>query len=118
MEQPIAWILDVHLQPDQQAAFQALMADLIASTQDESGTLAYEFFGNEEGSVVLAYERFADQVAALAHVTIFGQQVAARLFAMGTPTRFTVLGAVTEELQTALSVLNPTYLQPLGRIDR
>src|SRR4051794_10264802 len=64
MAQPIALILEATLKPGQQQAFQALMTELIASAQGEPGTLSYEFFGSDDGTVALAYERYADSAAA------------------------------------------------------
>jgi len=118
MEQPIAFILETTLNPGQQQAFQTLVPELIASAQAEPGTLSYEFFGNDDGTVVLFYERYANSAAVFAHLATFGQRLATRLFEIVTPTQLTVLGTMSDELEAVVLSMGPRYLHPLGSITR
>ena len=56
------------IKPGHADNFRALTREMIESSRREAGVLCYERFVSENGSVVYAYERYADSAAALAHL--------------------------------------------------
>ena len=84
------------------------------STKAESGTLDYEWYITDDGSVVHIYERYADSEATLLHLANFGEKFAERFLAAVDPTRFTVYGSPNNEVKEALTAFGPEYLGWLG----
>ena len=114
MDAPIAWVLEVAVKPGQIDTLQALMAEMVASTDAEPDALSYEWFASDDGGVVHLYERYADSAAALAHLGTFGEWFAGRFLAAVDPTRLTVMGSPSDQVKAALSGLGPTFLRPFG----
>ena len=118
MDAPIAWVLEVAVKPGQIDSLQALMAEMVASTDAEPDALSYEWFASDDGGVVHLYERYADSAAALAHLGTFGEWFAGRFLAAVDPTRLTVMGNPSDQVKAALSGLGPVFLRPLGGFAR
>jgi len=118
MSEQVSFVVELAVEPGELDEFKALMAELIESARAESGTLAYEFFVSEDGGAVHVYERYADSAAILVHAKTLGEKYGARLMAVATPKRTIVFGTPSAEAQKALSMLGPTYLEPLGGFSR
>jgi quinol monooxygenase YgiN len=118
MNDYVAWILEVAVNPGKMGAFQTLMEDMVSSTRSEPGVLNYEWFASDEDGVVHLHERYADSTAALQHLGNFGEQFAGRFLALASPTRFTVVGTPTAETKEALAGFGPIYLRPFGGFTR
>ena len=114
----VSWVLEVAVKPGQLDAFRALMQEMVEATRAEPGALGYEWFVSEDGGVVHLNERYAGSAAALAHLATFGEKFAGRFLASVDPTRLTVMGSPSDEVQVALSGFGPTYLRPFGGFAR
>ncbi len=109
MSNAVHWLLELNVKPGKLDDFLAVMGDMIASTEKESGTQIYEWFFNEDKSVCHIYERYADSAAVLTHIEGFGA-FAERFMDAVDPTRFTVLGNPDAAAKEALAGLSPTFL--------
>jgi quinol monooxygenase YgiN len=114
MDDRVSWVLEVAVKPGQLETFRALMREMVESTWAEPGALSYEWFVSDDGGVVQLAERYADSDAALAHLETFREKFAGRFLEAVDPTRFTVIGAPSEAVQSALSGFGPAYLRPFG----
>jgi len=117
MSTEISWLLVVAIQPGQLDDFRSVARDLIASTQNEPGTLAYEWNLSEDHSVCHIYERYRDSAAIVAHVQNFGK-FAERFIAACRPVRFDVYGTVSAEAKDLIKDLGPAYYSQLGGFSR
>ena len=118
MHEEVSWLLELAVKPGQLDSFRALMNEMVESTRAESGTLSYEWFVNDDGSVVHLYERYTDSAAVMTHLRAFGEKFAGRFLAAVDPTRFTVFGSPSDQVKEALSAFGPTYLKPFGGFAR
>ncbi len=109
MTDTIHWLLEMQINDGQLSNFKSVMADMVASTDKEQGTLLYEWFFSDDQSTCLISERYRDSAAALAHLDNFGA-FAERFLAAATPRRFTVLGSPSAQLSEALAAFSPAYL--------
>jgi len=91
-----------------------LIAEMVASTHGEAGTLAYQWFVSNDGSAVHIYERYATSGAVMTHLQAFGSKFAERFFAAAELTRWMIYGTPSAEVKSALTTFGPTYLGPLG----
>ncbi|MBY5992395.1 putative quinol monooxygenase [Ferrimonas balearica] len=112
MFKQVGWIVEARIKPGQRQAFEAVMQELVAATEQEAGTLNYQYFVSDEGEV-LVYERFADVASAHTHVSNW-DRFAERWVAAAEPTRMVHLGTLPEELRARHAALSPKYLKPLG----
>jgi quinol monooxygenase YgiN len=117
MSDQISWSLQVAIHPGKLEDFRALAKELIATTESEAGTLAYEWNLSEDGTICHIYERYQNNEALLTHVQSFGA-FAERFMADCYPTRFHVYGAPNDEVKAALADFRPVYFTPLGGFSR
>jgi len=117
MGEYVAWLLEVSLQGDLEGV-KALMQEMVASTEDEAGTLVYEWSLDEQGGSVHIYEQFSDSAAAVAHLAGFGETFAERFLALLSPTHLWVYGDPDGAAKEALSGLGPVYMSTLGGFAR
>ena len=117
MSEIIYWVLVLKIHDGQTAAFKALSAELIASSQNEPGTLNYEWSLSEDGTSSHIYERYVNSAAIKAHIANNGDQVG-RLFAMASPISMVIYGSPDDEVRRDLAGLNPVYMVPLGGFGR
>jgi quinol monooxygenase YgiN len=113
----ISWILEVAILPGQLKNFRAVARDLIAVTQSEPGTRAYEWNLSDDKTVCHIFERYQNSDALVAHVQSFGS-FAQRFMQACRPTRFDVYGSPNEEAKAALADFHPVYFSPLGGFSR
>jgi quinol monooxygenase YgiN len=109
----VAWLFEVEVKPDRRGEFEALIPEMVASTRQEPGARAYQFFGQPNADALCVYERYADSEAAMAHMGIFGEKFAARFLDLATPTRFTVLGPASQALVDALTPIGAVVHSPI-----
>jgi quinol monooxygenase YgiN len=114
MDEEVSWLLEVNVKPGELENFRSLMKEMVASTQGESGTLAYQWFISGDDSVVHVYERYATSAAVMTHLQSFGSKFAERFLAAVDPTKFTIYGTPNDDVKAGLSVFGPTYLGPFG----
>ena len=114
MGNQVSWLVELAVKPGQLDNFQALTGEMVESSSGESGVLSYQRFVSEDGKIVYAYERYADSVAALAHLQTFEKTFGGRFNVTVDRRRFTVFGNPTDELRRALDRFGATYLRPFG----
>jgi quinol monooxygenase YgiN len=110
----VHWVVELDVKAGAFDAFRALASELVAATEMESGTLAYEYTFTADRSRCHIYERYVDSAAAIAHLGMFGDRFATRFAALVTPTRFVVYGPATAALKDALAAFDPLYLETLA----
>ncbi len=111
MPDSVHWVLELAIEPENTEAFKVVMADLVAATEKEAGTVAYEWHFNEAGTICHIYERFRDSAAAAIHLGMFGESFAERFLEAGRPTRLTVFGDPAPEVIEILSGFSPLILK-------
>ncbi len=114
MDSQVSWLVELTVKPGQLDNFRTLTGEMVESTRGERGVLSYGRFISDDGSVVHAYERYADSSAALAHLRAFETKFGGRFLGMVDRRRFTVFGTPTGELRRILDRLGATYLRPFG----
>jgi quinol monooxygenase YgiN len=114
MNGQVSWVFEVAVKPGKIDEFRTLMEEMVESTRAEPGALAYEWFVSDDASVVILYERYADSAAVLTHSGAFHAKFARRFLDLVEPTRFTVLGTLSDEAKAALSRPDRVFLQPFG----
>jgi quinol monooxygenase YgiN len=118
MSRAVSYNLQLAVRDGQLDALRELMAEMVASTGTEPGTLVYEWFLSEDGSTCHTYERFADSDAVLAHLGNFGSKFAERFMACVQPTGLSVYGDPSGPLRAALDDFGAVYLGWFGGFSR
>jgi quinol monooxygenase YgiN len=114
MDKQVSWLVEVEVKQGQLDAFKQLVSDMVESTSPEPGTLSYEWFISDDGTLVHIYERYADSEALLTHFQGFLDKFAERFSAAVDLKRFAVYGEASDEAREALAALNPIFLGTLG----
>jgi quinol monooxygenase YgiN len=114
MDGEVSWVLELGVKTGQLESFRSLMEEMVVSTRDEAGGLAYQWFVSDDGTAVHIYERYASSAAVMEHLQSFGAKFAERFLAAVDPTRFVVYGTPSDEVRAGLSAFGPTYLGPFG----
>jgi quinol monooxygenase YgiN len=117
MGEEISWHVELRVKPGQLGNFRTLTGEMVTVTRREPGVLSYQRFVNENGTIIRAYERYADSAAAVAHLEAFAKRFAGRFSAMVERGAFTVFGYPSAELKAMLDRFNAMYLKPLGDFD-
>jgi quinol monooxygenase YgiN len=113
------WIVTLQVKPDQLADFKKVVAPLVAATQQEPGTLEYEYNVGADQSTIDIFERYRDSNAAVAHVTqTFGPKFSKPFLALAKPTRLIVYGTPSAEAKKVLAPFNPVYMTPIDGFTR
>ena len=118
MSNMVSWNLQMSVREGQLDAARALMAEMVVGTQEEVGTMGYEWFLSADGSLCHTNERFADSGAAMAHLGNFGTNFAERFMQCFAPTSISVYGEPTDEVRAALDAFGAIYLGNFGGFTR
>jgi quinol monooxygenase YgiN len=114
----VYWVITFTV--DQMDKFKQIVKKLVAATEKEPGTLAFEYsVGNDQKTVDL-YERYTNAHAAVVHVTEnFGPNFSKEYLALAKPERFVVYTAApTDELKKTLADFHPIYMTPFDGFTR
>jgi quinol monooxygenase YgiN len=95
-----------------------LMSEMVESSRGEAGTIGYEWFLNEDGTVCHIKDRYADSGAAMVHLGNFGHNFAERFMECFEVTAFFVYGEPNDEVRGAISDFGPVYLGTFGGFNR
>lgn len=114
MSATISWNLQLAVQDGRLGEARTLMSDMVEATLQEAGTVGYEWFLSDDGSVCHICERYADSNAALEHLGNFGAKFAERFLACFAPTAFYVYGPASREVRAVLDGFGAVYLDTLG----
>lgn len=115
---PVFYNLTLTIQDGQGDAFRALMADMVASTKQESGTVVYEWYLGADGKTCHIHEMFADTAAYQVHSANFGEKFAARFMPLVTITGLTAYGNADAQAREMMSMLNPVFFEGIGGFRR
>lgn len=118
MNDEIAWHLELSIAPNQIDEFRASMEEMVASTQEESGTLAYAWYISDDNTEVHIIERYRDSAAVMTHMSGFGEKFAGRFLALVQPKRWSVFGNPNDEARRAFANFGPSYYALFGGFAR
>jgi len=115
---PVSYLLEVRILDGKEEAFAGLMAEMVASTLSEPGTLAYGWYVSEDGRRCHIDERYADTAACRAHGDNFFAKFAARFMECVSIEGVTVYGEADSEVRGMLADLEPAYFRAVGGFER
>jgi len=118
MSETVSWLLILDIEPGELEGFEKLMAEMVAHTRSEPGTLTYEWFVSGDGGTVHLYERYIDSAAAVAHLVGFGKHFAQRFTAATKQVAMYVYGNADETLRRAVVAPTTEFLGPFGGFAR
>lgn len=118
MSGTVAWNLQLAVQDGRLEEARSLMAEMVESTRAESGSIDYEWFLSDDGTVCHICEKYRDSAAALEHLGTFGADFAERFLTCFTPTSLHVYGTPNEEVRTVMDGFGAAYLGPFGGFSR
>ena len=99
MSTEIYSLVESKIMTDDIQAFKAQAKKMKDATEDEIGTISYDFFIDEERREVFIVEKYADDKAFMAHMDQFLQEeFITKLLTMMELTCLRMLGPVTEEI--------------------
>jgi quinol monooxygenase YgiN len=96
-----------HVPPGTLEEFRLAAARALEVAKGEAGTLQYDWFFNDDQTVCVVHEAYADSAAVLAHIGNLGE-VLGRILETGGGCSFEVLGNPSPELRDAFSGLDVT----------
>jgi autoinducer 2-degrading protein len=110
MDNDLFWLFTLDVKPGKFDEFKSLVADIVASTQQEPGTLAYQYAVSEDKRSVHIYERYRDSEAFVVHVEQNFAGYAERFHFMVTVRSLVVYGEPNAQAREALDTFNATYM--------
>ena len=93
--------------PENLAAFKALAAEVLTVVAEEAGTLQHDWFLNDDETVCVVHETYADSDVVLAHLGHLGELLG-RLIPLGGGFSIDLFGTPSAELTAAMEALHPT----------
>ena len=118
MSDVVHWVLELSIKPIDLDTFRSVMTDLVSAAEQESGTVAFEWHFNDDGTICHVYERFRDSAAAAAHLEMFGTMFAERFLAVGKPTRLCLFGDPDQGVLDILRGFSPLVLKKVAGFSR
>lgn len=110
MDNDLFWLFTLDVKPGKFEQFKGLVADIVASTQQEPGTLAYQYAVSEDQRTVHIYERYRDSAAFVVHVEQTFAGYAARFLSLVSVRSLVVYGNPNAGARQALDTFNATYM--------
>jgi quinol monooxygenase YgiN len=104
------WRLEVKINPGKLQDFLSVARDLMATMDQEPGTLGYGYYLSDDKTVCHIHEHYRDSVGLAAHAENFGRVFAERFMAACTPTHFNVYGQPNAAAKAILAQYGPSYL--------
>lgn len=115
---PVFYNLQLTIKDGQQDAFATLMAEMVAATKQESGTMVYEWYLGADGKTCHIHELFADTAAYKVHSANFGANFAERFMPLLDITGLTAYGNSDPEARDLMKMLDPVFFEALGGFRR
>lgn len=113
----ISCLFTLAVKPHDFAEFKALISKIVAVTQQEPGTLVYEYSVNEDTSTVHILERYnADAV--VSHVDTTFAPFGARFLELCTVKGLVVYGTPDAEIRKRLDPFGAVYMTPFDGFSR
>ena len=110
--------LKVGVTAEKTADFKALMNELVAISEKESGTLGYEWYTTEDNLTWHIVERYADAENGDLHVKGFAENFAARFFELVDSCEAIVSDNATPYIKGVLEAVSPVYISQQGGFNR
>ena len=111
----IFWIYEVAINPGKTAEFVSVARDLMATMEDEPGTVEYRYSLNADGSICHIYERYRDSDGLIAHADNFGRAFSERFAEACNPSRLSVYGAPDDRVRSILDQYGAAFLSNIIR---
>lgn len=110
MADDLYWVFTLDVKPGRFAEFRALVADIVAASHEEPGTLAYQYSVNADETMVHIFERYRDSAAFVSHVEQTFGAFAERFLSMVTVASLVVYGNPDAAARKALDGFNASYM--------
>jgi quinol monooxygenase YgiN len=114
VEMQVSWCVELAVKPGQLSDLESMTGEMVASTRDEVGVLAYQRFVSNDQQSVIVYERYTDSESAVAHLQKFSEIFAERYASMVNRKNFMVFGNPSDELRALLDSYGATYFHAFG----
>jgi quinol monooxygenase YgiN len=111
----VFWIYEVAINPGKTEDFVSLARDLMATMEDEPGTVEYRYSLNADKSICHIYERYRDSDGLIAHADNFGRAFSERFTETCSPSRFSVYGAPDDRVRSILDQYGAAFLSNIIR---
>lgn len=115
---PVFYNLQLTIKDGQQEAFATLMAEMVAATKQESGTMVYEWYLGADGRTCHIHELFADTAAYKVHSANFAANFATRFMPILDITGLTAYGNSDAEAREMMKMLSPVFFEAVGGFRR
>jgi len=113
----IIWTVEGTIKEGQTDDLIALMNEMLALVEQETGTLNYQWTLCEDQRNLHVYERYADENATFIHLGTWAK-FSDRFVNIVDITCFTIFTDVSPKLREAAAGLNPVYMKPVGGFGR
>jgi quinol monooxygenase YgiN len=110
MVDDLYWVFTLHVKPGKFPEFRALVADIVAASYQEPGTLAYQYSVSANETTVHIFERYRDSDAFVAHVEQTFAPQAERFLQLVNVVSLVVYGNPNAAARKALNSFNATYM--------
>jgi autoinducer 2-degrading protein len=110
MGNELFWMFTLDVKPGKFDDFKTLVADIVAATQQEPGTLAYQYAASEDQRTVHIYERYRDSEAFVVHVEQTFGGFAEHFLSLVSVRSLVVYGTPNAAARSALDTFNATYM--------
>lgn len=117
MHPHVSCLFSLAVKPEEFPEFKALIANIVAATRAEPGTLVYEYSANEDNNTVHILERYnADSV--ISHVATTFAPFGKRFLELCTVTSLVVYGTPDAEIRKHLDPFGAVYMTPFDGFSR
>jgi autoinducer 2-degrading protein len=110
MVDDLYWVFTLKVKPGQLSAFRELVTEIVAASQEEPGTLAYQYSISGDEQTVHIFERYRDSAAFVSHVEQTFGGYAERFLSMVTIVSLVVYGDPDAEARKALDSFAASYM--------
>lgn len=113
MAPQISSVFTLALQPENFPAFKALVAEIVAASEQEPGTLIYEYSVNAERTEAHILERYQAE-AVVSHIDVTFAPFAQRFLSLVKITGLKVYGNPDAEVRKRLDAFGAVYMEAFG----
>lgn len=113
----VSTLFTLSLEPKNFPAFEALVAEIVAATHKEPGTLIYEYSVNADRTVAHILERYRSD-AVVSHVDTTFAPFAERFLSLVKITSLIVYGSPDAEVRKRLDPFGAVYMESFGGFSR
>lgn len=110
MVDDLYWVFTLDVKTGRLPEFRALVADIVAASSREPGTLAYQYSVNADETQVHIFERYRDSQAFMDHLALTFGGYAERFLALVTVASLIVYGNPDAAARKALDSFGATYM--------